>query len=109
MPLPLPSPDGQALGSGSSEHVAHMGCKPLASLSAGQNLAAPLILDLISIFITSALKKIEEVSYICVYVCVSVVSRDPTCRVVLLQHPSEIAFLNAETRLPGAWKVSPET
>lgn len=64
-----------------------------------QCLATTLPLDSISIFITAALGKNEKVSYICVHVLVSIVSHDPTCHVLLLQHPSEIAFLNRETQL----------
>lgn len=75
------------------------GLWPLASLSAGQGWATPPALDLISIFITAALGKNEKVSYICVHVLISIVSHDPTCHVLLLQHPSEIAFLNRETQL----------
>lgn len=52
----------------------------------------------------AALGKNEKVSYICVHVLISIVSHDPTCHVLLLQHPSEIAFLNRETQLHGVCK-----
>lgn len=80
------------------------GLWPLASPSAGQGWATTPALDLISIFITAALGKNEKVSYICVHVLVSIVSHDPPCHILLLQHPSEIAFLNRETQLHGVCK-----
>lgn len=79
---------------------------PLAPLSTSQDLAATLVLESISIFITAALKKkYNKVSYICVHIHISIVSHDLTCRILLLQHPREIAFLNKETWLHGVWKV----
>lgn len=50
-------------------------------------------------------KKYDKVSYICVHIHISIVSHDLTCHILLLQHPSEIAFLNKETGLHGVWKV----
>lgn len=71
--LPLPSSSGPCWARAGWARCPH-GLWPLASLSAGQGLAATLALDLISIFITAALRKNEKVSYICVHIHVSIVT-----------------------------------
>lgn len=61
-----------------------------------------MALGMISVFIAALLKKNNEISSICAHILISLVSHNPEYRVLLLQHPSEIVFLNKKT---AAWSL----
>lgn len=65
-------------------------------------LAVDMAMHLISIFIATVLKKCTCIS---VGILIPIVSHDLQCHILLLQHPTEIAFLNKELQLCGVWKV----
>lgn len=104
--LPYPISSGQARGWRSSGHAAYAGwgrwCPPVLAKTWQQLWSWTWFPFLLLLHLK---KKKKKVSYICVYICVSIVSHDLTCHILLLQHPSEIAFLNKETQLYGVCKV----